>query len=1119
MKLHKRGLNIFLLVASLVMLLYSMTFPQHEGDAVAEAVKLEKSIDKRLEKLEKVALSALDSSEESLFKNKDIPSDFVLYRYENSHLTSWHGQLPIQYDEYIGTGRHSTLSSVGETYKFYYFTGTSYLMRRFQEGDVKVIAAMAINNNKYLSLDSDYSLRRITSADGVVVKVQGEPSFRIVYDSLPVKSALPAHAAWIAFLLFVAAVLVALYGHPTLGNANATIILLSFFIVAVYRNYSVLHGELTQILSILIVVLELFIISSSLYIARRDLWKQCKKKVWRVTGTIATLILVGAMLWFAYISIYKVLVYTHINLDLAKLWATDYNTIVVYVTLFVLFFSIAELLDLLQPVWLRLFHRRMSLFSSRGILIYSAFVGLFCIGFTSYIGYQREKIMVASWAESISNGRDYGFEAHLRKIERQISRDELISAAGDSEEQLAKAKERIRDRYMSKFKNVYDVDVVVGKSGSSLNIEDGVQIESGSRFKYAPLYDQRSRYIAAFNYYHGEKGFEVVYIVLEPKYPYKHSLSMLLDPRISGDIPSIYSYAMYKGGERQYLRGSFPYPTKLTAGYRDEFNRKGEFSFRKKGYLNFVVPVDKDEFIVISRAFLSPGTIVIFFVFLSLLFCLIMLPFSHKKRRPLLFEKNYFKRHINIMMVASLLITMSLLAIVSVSFVYDRNMSLYNKMMSDKVNSIRFQLQSGLRSITSAGELNSRDVLDLLWRVGDNTGSDIVLYRVDGKTALSTAPELHERHILGYRMREEPYYQLHYENEGYYIYKERVGKRVIYMLYAPIVGANGDVIAYISSPYMENGRDFQLNALMHAFNVIVVFLILLIISSFSVSYFVDKTFMPLSVMSRTMRSGKLEKLENLGYNNDDEIMDIVNSYNRMVDDLRGNAKVLAQAERDKAWSEMARNVAHEIKNPLTPMQLQIQRVQRLKAAGDPAWQEKFDVMAGVLLDHIHVLTETANQFSDFAKLYSEDPVDVALDDMLREEVALYDNRPGVEFEYLGLPDVVVSAPRPQLIRVFVNLLNNAVQACEDREDGRVAVSLRNGSSPDFYEIVIEDNGPGVSEENIDKLFTPKFTTKSSGSGLGLSICRSILERCGASITYSRSFRLGGACFTILYPKS
>ena len=120
---------------------------------------------------------------------------------------------------------------------------------------------------------------------------------------------------------------------------------------------------------------------------------------------------------------------------------------------------------------------------------------------------------------------------------------------------------------------------------------------------------------------------------------------------------------------------------------------------------------------------------------------------------------------------------------------------------------------------------------------------------------------------------------------------------------------------------------------------------------------------------------------------------------------------------------------------------------------------------------------------------------------------------------MGLPDVIVKAPRPQLVRVFVNLLNNAVQACEGLPDARIEVSLRNGSDPDFYEIVFEDNGAGVEEANISKLFTPKFTTKSSGSGLGLSICKSILEKCGASISYSRSFRLGGACFTILYPKS
>ena len=238
----------------------------------------------------------------------------------------------------------------------------------------------------------------------------------------------------------------------------------------------------------------------------------------------------------------------------------------------------------------------------------------------------------------------------------------------------------------------------------------------------------------------------------------------------------------------------------------------------------------------------------------------------------------------------------------------------------------------------------------------------------------------------------------------------------------------------------------------------------------------------------------------------------------MVDDLMASSRTLAQAERDKAWSEMARNVAHEIKNPLTPMQLQIQRVQRLKSLGDPNWQLRFDEMAKVLLDHIEVLTDTANQFSDFAKLYSEEPVRIKLDSLLQEEVAMYDSRPGVKFEYLGLPDTEISGPRPQLVRVFVNLLNNAVQACEDREDAIIAVSLRNGADPDFYEIVFEDNGPGVDESNVERLFTPHFTTKSSGSGLGLTICRSILERCGASISYSRSFMLGGACFTIQYPK-
>ena len=130
---------------------------------------------------------------------------------------------------------------------------------------------------------------------------------------------------------------------------------------------------------------------------------------------------------------------------------------------------------------------------------------------------------------------------------------------------------------------------------------------------------------------------------------------------------------------------------------------------------------------------------------------------------------------------------------------------------------------------------------------------------------------------------------------------------------------------------------------------------------------------------------------------------------------------------------------------------------------------------------------------------------------------MFDNHDKVKFTYMGMEGVRVRGPKPQLTRVFVNLLGNAVQAVEGQEDAQVYVSLRKSSADGFYDIVVEDNGPGVPEEHRERLFTPNFTTKNGGSGLGLAISRSILESCGATISYSRSFTLGGACFTVTYP--
>ena len=245
----------------------------------------------------------------------------------------------------------------------------------------------------------------------------------------------------------------------------------------------------------------------------------------------------------------------------------------------------------------------------------------------------------------------------------------------------------------------------------------------------------------------------------------------------------------------------------------------------------------------------------------------------------------------------------------------------------------------------------------------------------------------------------------------------------------------------------------------------------------------------------------------------------------MVKDLSESTVKLAQAERDNVWSQMARQVAHEIKNPLTPIKLQIQRLIRLKEKNNPAWEERFDEVSAVVLEHIDILTETANEFSTFAKLYSEDPVLMDLDKTLKDQLLIFDNKENIKIQYIGLEEAFVMAPKPQLIRVFVNLITNAIQAVEIQQkegsaqsEGKVFIGLRNSTREGYYDITFEDNGPGVSEENLVKLFTPNFTTKSSGTGLGLAICRNIIEKCEGEIRYQRSFALGGAAFIVTIPK-
>jgi nitrogen fixation/metabolism regulation signal transduction histidine kinase len=274
---------------------------------------------------------------------------------------------------------------------------------------------------------------------------------------------------------------------------------------------------------------------------------------------------------------------------------------------------------------------------------------------------------------------------------------------------------------------------------------------------------------------------------------------------------------------------------------------------------------------------------------------------------------------------------------------------------------------------------------------------------------------------------------------------------------------------------------------------------------------------PLAEISRKMQLLDISQHpEHIDYNNKDELGILVAAYNKMVDDLESSTNRLAQGEREQAWREMARQIAHEIKNPLTPMRLSIQHLVRLKQQNVDGWQEKFERLANSLIEQIDILSDVASEFSSFSRFYSEEITVVDLNKLIREQIVLFNTRDDITIKFKSeLKEAMVAVRKTQITRVFVNLLSNALQAIEPQQGGSVVVTL--GREGDQYVTSVEDDGPGVPDNLTHRLFKPNFTTKSSGTGLGLAICKSILDQSHGLISYNRSEELGGANFTVRIP--
>lgn len=269
---------------------------------------------------------------------------------------------------------------------------------------------------------------------------------------------------------------------------------------------------------------------------------------------------------------------------------------------------------------------------------------------------------------------------------------------------------------------------------------------------------------------------------------------------------------------------------------------------------------------------------------------------------------------------------------------------------------------------------------------------------------------------------------------------------------------------------------------------------------------------PISKIGEGLRNLRLGGNAPLTWKNRDEIGLLVEEYNAALAKLDESTRQLRKAEREGAWRDMAQQVAHEIKNPLTPMKLSVQHLLRAYQANPDAIGPLLKSMSATLIEQIEGLTKIANEFSNFAKMPEAQLERLNVSQLLRSVVDLFEHQAAKVKFSLNVPsdDCYVVADKDQLLRVFNNLLNNAVQAIPDSRSGNILVRLK--PLGDRVQLIFQDNGSGIPPSLQEKVFYPYFTTKSSGTGIGLSMCRNIIEQFGGRIYFTTKEQEG----TIFY---
>ncbi len=799
--------------------------------------------------------------------------------------------------------------------------------------------------------------------------------------------------------------------------------------------------------------------------------------------------------------------------------------------------------DLSLLIWLLLFIyllnfeilslQAFNLISSRFIF----WLFFFSVSITAVIILHNRKKEIEqrkNFAENLANKADPSGELMMNIVLTDFNNDFLSEAFTRFEKPIQNSilKDSLLNENFSGYLNKYDTKIYTfDPNEQPLYNEDSVNFNSlnaiiqtqgkptgiPNLYYYDVSYDR-------FNYISKKtitdtsgivKGY--IFIVSKPK-KYK---SDALYPELfskgnnnSIESSSVYAFAVYKKNQLSSSYNDYPFPTAIDS---TQFTYNEFQSVHNNGYDELWLRANADKVIVIARQdnFFIESITLFAYLFCSFLLITVLFNLLNQLLTEKLFSGDYksfwqftIRNQVHGTIISISIFSFLIIGVTTILFFIGRYHSNNREKLSRIIHVMENQVRNSIDTIPMAqSQLNNLDRVsdDLLEQTINNVSAihaaDINLYDLNGDLKVSSLPLPYKKGIVSEKMDPVAFFHLNKLKDVQFFQEQKIGELEYLSNYVPVRDETGKEYAYINIPYFESQNKLQDEISNFLVTIINLNAFIFLVAGIIALFITNRITRSFSVISNKMKEINLEKRnEEIVWNRQDEIGELVNEYNKMVKKLDISAEMLGKSEREGAWREMARQVAHEIKNPLTPMKLNLQYLQRAIDNNSPEVKNISLYVANILLEQIEHLSQIASDFAQFANIGNVRNQLFDVNRTLENVSTLFSANGKVEtITNLHPYELLIEGDKTQINRLFTNLLQNAVQSVP--ENRAVVIEIKSKLAGTKALISIKDNGSGIPPGMHNKIFTPNFTTKTSGTGLGLAMCKGIVEKMNGKIWF------------------